>query len=258
MTPDLRPENSPLLKAAIFYHSLGWSIIPIKANSKLPAIGSWSEFQKRRATLAELEQWFGRGNFNIALVCGEISGVAAIDDDTYKTQGNQIKLVSTLTQNSPSGGKHYFFQCPEGLRPAVNAELAVDIRANGSYVLLAPSTINGVSYTWTTRKTANFKNLTVLPLAYLEKIRPQNPGGGAVHEAVDFSTIYGTKNGSRDISLYRSACSLLARDLPSELVYKFLLFLNDSFTPPLPEIEVQKKFQSAVRFILKDWDKTNG
>lgn len=244
-------------QAALFYRSLGWSLMPVKTDdSKSPdsrylpkgpdGKPTWTPYQTRQATQAELEMWFEKNQCNIGLVCGEISDIAVIDDDSYKAQGGQIKLASTLTQTTPRKGTHYLFKCPVGLRPSVNDELAVDVRANGSYILIYPSTINGVPYIWNTRKIADFKNLPVLPVAYLEKIQVQ-----AQNEAVDFSKIYGTPDGSRDHNLYRASCSLLAKGIPSELVYQFLLFLNSSFKPPKSEAFVRQKFESAVKFLLR-------
>lgn len=181
------------------------------------------------------------------MVCGELSGVAAIDDDSYKAQGGQIKLASTLSQTTPRGGTHYLYKCPTGLRPSVNDELAIDVRANGSYILIAPSSINGVEYTWNTKKASDFKNLPLLPLAYLEKVQVHTES-----EPIDLNKIYGTFDGARDQNLYRAACSLLARGIPSELVYKFLLFLNSSFKPPKSEAIVKQKFKSAVKFLLRE------
>lgn len=251
----MTPEK--ILEAAKFYHSLGWSVIPIKKNGKIPAFdllpkdtfgkATWLPYETRQATQEELERWFGQGERNIALVCGEISGIAAIDDDTYKANGGQIKLASTLTQTTPRKGTHYLYRCPAGLRPSVNDEFAVDIRANGSYILVYPSTIHGVPYIWNTKKIADFRNLPPLPLTYLEKIQVHSQ-----NESVDFSKIYGTLDGARDSNLYRAACSLLARGIPAELVYKFLLFLNSSFKPPKPASFVQQKFESAVKFLLRE------
>lgn len=245
------------LEVAKFYYSLGWSIIPIIKNGKKPQLDllpkgadgkpTWLPYQIRRATPRELEQWFNNGQSNMALICGEISGVAAIDDDSYKAQGGQIQLASTLTQTTPRGGTHYLYKCPNGLRPSVNDELAVDIRANGSYILIYPSTINEIPYTWNTNKIADFKNLPLFPLAYLEKFQVQ-----AQNEPVEFSKIYGTLEGARDNNLYRAACSLLAKGIPSELVFKFLLFLDSSFKPPKGEAIVRQKFESAVKFLLSE------
>lgn len=248
------------LEAAKFYYSLGWSIIPIIKNDKTPAFDllpkdtdgkpTWLPYETHQATQEELERWFGQGECNIALVCGVVSGVAAIDDDSYKAQGGQIKLASTLMQTTPRGGTHYLYRCPKGLRPSVNEALAVDVRANGSYILVPPSSINGVEYTWNTKSVNDFKNLPELPLSYLEKIKDHTRS-----EPIDFKKIYGTLDGARDNNLYRAACSLLAKGIPSELVYKFLLFLDSSFKPPKGETFVKQKFESAVKFFLGERSK---
>lgn len=246
-----KAEMSKLLEASKFYHSLGWHLIPISKNSKVPLF-PWTEYQSRQATPEELGEWFGKKDYNIGLVCGEKSGIAVIDDDSYKAQGGQIKLASSLTVKTPRGGIHYYFQCPKDLRPSVNDELAVDIRANGSYVLLPPSTISSKPYTWNVKSKEDFKKIPMLPLAYLGKIQPQNSLGLGEHISVDFNKIFETKEGSRDISLYRAACSLLAKGIPAKLVYLFLVFLGQSFKPQMGEVVVRKKFESAVNFLLRE------
>lgn len=242
---------SKLLEAAKFYQSLGWHLIPISKNSKIPPF-PWTEYQSRQASPEELEEWFGKMSYNIGLVCGERSRIAVIDDDSYKVQGGQIKLASSLMVKTPRNGIHYYFQCSKDLRPSVNEDLAVDIRANGSYVLLPPSTINSKPYTWNIKSKEDFKKIPMLPLAYLEKLQPQNCSGSGKHINVDFNKIFETKEGNRDISLYRAACSLLARGVPAKLVYLFLIFLGQSFKPPMGEVGVQKKFEVAVNFILRE------
>jgi hypothetical protein len=70
-----------LLDWAQFYVSKGFSVIPLKHNSKEPAI-KWKEFQSRKPTPGELEQWFKHSENNIAIITGEISGITVVDLDS--------------------------------------------------------------------------------------------------------------------------------------------------------------------------------
>lgn len=67
---------------AIKYLELGWSVIPVQPGKKKPKI-PWTQFQTRRMSHNEARSLFADGD-NIGLVCGDISGVLAVDLDTYK------------------------------------------------------------------------------------------------------------------------------------------------------------------------------
>ena len=60
----------------------GWSIFPLKSRSKLPAVRSWLDYQKRMLTVDELEQWFSTPSYNVAIVTGKISGIFVVDLDS--------------------------------------------------------------------------------------------------------------------------------------------------------------------------------
>ena len=87
--PDELPEvfsedsfnNMSMLEKALYYsreHNLG--VIPINTDmvekdgkrkpNKRPAI-SWEKYQTIKPTEAEIFEWFGKGNVNIALIAGK-------------------------------------------------------------------------------------------------------------------------------------------------------------------------------------------
>ena len=61
---------NPLDHAKV-YLGLGWSLIPIVPETKKPPIFV-GEFQTRRATLSEIEEWITKGWY-LAVVTGDIS-----------------------------------------------------------------------------------------------------------------------------------------------------------------------------------------
>lgn len=131
------------LSQALRYAQAGLSVIPIKPRSKLPLI-NWEEYKSRRATAKEIESWFERWpDANLAIVTGKVSGIVVVDVDTHKggkTDG--LPQTGTIVQTG-SGGYHYFYTYPSGsdhIPNKVNALPGVDIRADGGYVVSAPST----------------------------------------------------------------------------------------------------------------------
>jgi hypothetical protein len=61
----------------------GWSLIPLKPKSKLPAV-RWQDYQHRMATVDELEQWFTTPGYNVGIVTGLLSKLMVIDADTLE------------------------------------------------------------------------------------------------------------------------------------------------------------------------------
>ena len=57
----------------------GWSLIPLRARDKRPAVSSWTEYQKRPAEYAQLERWFNRPDpLNVGIVTGAVSAAQNI------------------------------------------------------------------------------------------------------------------------------------------------------------------------------------
>lgn len=139
-------------KEALKYLAQGWSVIPIKPGSKLPAINSWKEYQTRLPTTEEIEKWWKLyPKANIALVCGNISGVIVVDIDPKSggtTEG--LELPPTLSSRTGGGGQHIFYKWNKDLVGAkVGIKAGVDIRSEASYVVLPPSLhASGNTYEW--------------------------------------------------------------------------------------------------------------
>ena len=106
-----------MLNESLKYLALGWSIIPIRKGSKLPAISSWIEYQKRLPTAEEVKQWWEENpEANIALICGKISGIIVVDIDTpHGGDTKSLALSPTLVSKTGGGGFHYLYKYRQGL-----------------------------------------------------------------------------------------------------------------------------------------------
>jgi len=149
--------NSELTDVAWDLHDKGINAFPLQHRSKKPAKGfEWKPLTQRRVTEDEIRQWFcEKTRTNIALLCGQISGVAAVDADSRE---NARQLFSVLPrtpamQKTPNGG-HFLFRLPEGLEvpPSVKTTvkgIQADIRGEASYIVIAPSLHpTGKPYQW--------------------------------------------------------------------------------------------------------------
>lgn len=109
--------------------------------------------------LNKVREWFSNKPYNLGLATGWVSGIFVLDRDD-KDRGDASlaaleaqhgKLPKSLTQIT-GGGAHYVFQMPPQLdikNSAGKIAPGIDVRANGGYVVAAPSRHEtGKTYTW--------------------------------------------------------------------------------------------------------------
>lgn len=147
------------LNAALEYLDRGWCIIPIKPDTKRPAV-KWIEYQTRLPSEAEVIEWWTQWpDYDIAIITGAVSGYVVVDCDNE----DALHAAYDAGMRSPvrvktRRGMHLYFKHPmDGVRrgpragsnvraigadwPRING---LDFRGDGSYALLPPST----NYTW--------------------------------------------------------------------------------------------------------------
>ncbi len=127
-----------VLARARSYVGGGLSVIPIADDgSKAPAIGSWSPYQDRQPTDAELARWFRTGRYGIAAVCGPVSGhleLLDVDDPALvrpflsKVEETCLGLLRRLVLiQTPRPGLHIPYRC-EAAAGVGNLKLARGLR----------------------------------------------------------------------------------------------------------------------------------
>lgn len=145
------------LEYALKYAELGWQIFPIVPRQKVPL----TAHGVKDATLDadQIRAWWTKWpNANIAVACGQASGVYVVDVDVSEAGDvNGLKslvtefdpLPATIQQYTPRGGFHAFYRTNNPPANRNSFRSGIDIRGDGYYVVVAPSIHpNGGQYIW--------------------------------------------------------------------------------------------------------------
>lgn len=146
-----RPEDLLTFVDAVTFTSKGLSVIPLRRDSKKPAI-PWKPYQRRVATNDELVEWFIGEPRNIGIVTGAISKIVVVDIEDSRSQmwACQHLPPTDVRVRTGGGGEHWYYKhpgCPVRNKVRVKTGdpgIKIDIRADGGYVL-APGSIHPVT-----------------------------------------------------------------------------------------------------------------
>jgi len=145
-------QKRDVLYYAKLYLENGLNVIPIKYKDKKPAIESWKEYQTKRVSEKEVEEWFSYNTYNIGIICGEVSGnLVVLDFDDIKLYDKWYQYVDTnyidirdillRTWKVTTGkGVHIYLRLKDGAVGTTPGFIEhVDIKGRGGYVVAPPS-----------------------------------------------------------------------------------------------------------------------
>lgn len=248
------PET--MLDAALDYAKRGLAVFPLAEGTKIPCIqGGFTQ-----ATTDE-EQirlfWSTRPRCNIGIATGGMSnGLVVIDvdldndkgEDGYVTlngwESEHGELPEGACATTPRGGMHLYFVSDEPYSSSVNKDLGIDVRADGGFVVAPPSVReDGRQYEWDLhiedygipRADENVK-------AFLDKVQD-----GKLNSEKKFVLPDRIRDGERNDTLYRYACSLQAHSVPDEVIVASVIGVNKSLCDsPVSDSECEKIVNSAL------------
>jgi hypothetical protein len=241
-----------MLKAALRYRALGWSVIPINPRSKKPLI-EWDEFQQRLPSQDEIRAWWRRfPKANVGVVTGRVSGLVVVDVETRsrdKIREITGRFPTRVRQRTGRGGVHLFYDYPRGLDRVpcrVDKEAGIDVRADGGYVVAAPSTHpdTGKRYAWLDQNPlATQPELKPAPPAYLRSDRSTRPEGKRENWLA--KTLGGVGSGERNDAGARLAGYYFGKSMPFDVVLSLMVDWNEKNQPPLGYREIVTIVQSV-------------
>jgi hypothetical protein len=179
--------TNQLLAAATYWANKGFNVFPLRESLKTPATAHG--LKDGTTDLNQIDQWFNDPtlHYNLGLCCG--NGLVVIDIDIKGGVDGRIELhrlinqygelPDTLTIATPSGGFHQYFYYPKDLALKSSAKQlgkGVDIRAEGGYVVAAPSVLKaeadpkGKTSTGVYERVGECTTIADLPQAWIEAI----------------------------------------------------------------------------------------
>lgn len=263
----MKTKVSKAVKAALSYVQIGYHVLPLQPNSKIPAINNGY----KNAFLDEdlIVKWFDDDYYNIGIATGKVSNLLVIDVDCKNGIDGLVhwkKLVKQLgisddtwTVKTPSGGFHFYYDTTNidvsSITVGIKLLPGVDWRCNGGYVVALPSTIDGKEY-----EIFNKKRLIPCPKALIDYlIKAKKHSKNKVTKKV--KNVAGKKQkssasaitGERNNACYKYAWGLLGKELNDEQMKILILKFADQCvdkeenSDPLPEGEALACLASAKK-----------
>ena len=245
--------KTTMLDAALSYAAQGLAVFPLEAQGKKPI--TKHGLKDATTNLDTVRAMFTAYPFsNIGMACGKQSGgVVVVDidiDDEKGTDGNDSlrewerdhgELPETAMTLTGRGGNHYIYRTKGLTKSRIACKEGIDIRADGGYIVLPPSIHpNGTQYTWE-------YDISEYGIQQADKsvIDLMNEG---VETGTEFKVPETIPSGERNGTLYKLACSMQSRGNGDDAIKAAVFAENKArCNPPLPEEEVEKLIESALK-----------
>ncbi|MFC1479159.1 AAA family ATPase [Planctomycetota bacterium] len=219
-----------------------FSFVPV--NGKKPIQKGWTG--RKKESLEQAETYAEQGNIGIRT--GRASGGLVVIDVDNGADISRLDFPETVTVQTGSGGKHYYYKCPIALRNSTS-KLAhhVDVRADrGCVVAVGSRHENGNVYEYI--KSPEEYKIALLPSRIIEKLIKDDNPRKRLYEA--WTEIKKATNGTRNDTLNRYAFPIGAfireGTLSQEEVEWSLKNANKLSKNPLPDPEFRKTLKTSL------------
>ena len=249
-----RQPSSIILDAALDLAQRGIHVLPCRPGSKLPATAHG--VKDATTDPQQIHAWFEkRRNLNLAIRCGTVSRLFAIDIDSRN--GGVESITSLLKAHGPlsedkcptvlsgGGGFHFLLQSPEF--PVSKKALApgVDVIGENRYTVSPPSLHeSGNLYKWKARYGIEDLEIPVAAPWVIEMLKA--PAATSEKTVCHGDTFI--EEGARDLYLISYCGQKIAQGLTTEEVWLLVGARNEEVCrPPFPEDELLHLLDHAVK-----------
>lgn len=248
--PIATESNPTPMDEALRLATLGYSVFPCRPGTKKPATKHGFKDATRDPD-AIRRWWNATPEANVAIAT---EGLLVLDldgpDNAYLSEVGRLESLEQFPQSeTPRGGRHFFMAQPAGGSVRISAGFLapkVDVRADGGYVVVAPSLVGDRGYRWLVPLSVGPESLPAAPewLASALRTRPVKSGS-------DLPDVL--PEGERNSGLTRLAGQLRRRGMDEPAITKRLLELNLRLcVPPLEEREVRLIAASIAGYPVRE------
>lgn len=251
----INEKYTTILEWATAYRKIGWNVIPLYNNTKVPTV-AWRELESRFSTDKEFNTWFNNPSVTgLGVICGKVSGLVVVDEDSYKEGGMKFDLVSPVRSETASGGVHHFFKYSEPVKTTgLKDKVFIEIKSDGGFIVLPPSKVINKQgelglYKWV-EASVKMDQLPTITEAQLEPYKLNSQS-----DKVDLVSKVNAPIGTQHNNLRDITNSILNRFNPNEwqtIAYPMIRKMADDFNPPHPTERVEKMIENCSRFILEN------
>ena len=233
------------LDAALRYATLGYSVFPCRPDGKTPLTEHGCQDATTDPEIIH-SWWWQHPNANVGL---STNGLLAVDDDTggkWPSDPEQaLSMAEAPMQRTPRGGRHWMFRGDNRFRNTTSKIVPnVDTRANGGYIVVAPSIVNGKPYEWLQPLDVQPEFLPEPPQwivdALADRKAEPHEGNGQPGGTIP--------KGQRNATFARLAGSMRRQGADVGTIVEALRARNRQCQPPLPDDEVKRIAESIGRY----------
>ena len=170
---------SPFNQVVDELYEQGLAVIPLRPNSKIPAIKDWSKYSKELPTKKDIAKWKKIPDANVGLVLGEASGLIGLDFDydvnnSHDKIKKYLKNTDTVIKKGNKGCTMFFSYNEEKTSGwSIGSERVLDLLSNGTHTVIPPSIHpEGDVYHYTTGEVLvdPFAPMPKLPKRFIKKV----------------------------------------------------------------------------------------
>jgi hypothetical protein len=239
------------LKAALEYAEQGYYVFPVHRfgeKAKRPATQHGHLDATRDAD--QIRKWFATSAYGVAIAVGA-SNVTVWDldpgSDEFLADNPAVldDLLRGFIAQTPRGGNHYWFRNRSPATAPSAIAQSVDIKSDGGYVIVAPTTLENGSYEWIEDDLPAVNDLPDMP-TQLKKL--VTAAAGKRKEMPRLQDGIKLTEGNRNAGLYLAGIDLIRAGVqPSELEAILHVINHSRCDPALPDHEVRGRVQSALK-----------
>lgn len=239
----------------------GFAVFPLAPKSKKPLKDSHG-FKDATKDPAAIEKMFAYPKRNLAIATGKVSGMLGVVDldlaedgsydgreELYEWEREHGAFPETATVTTGRGGMQQYFWFRSGVPDSYKNEVDhVDFRGEKGYVM-APGSIhpNGKEVFWDLGPDEYpIADADENVIAFVEHYRPATEDEDGEQKRFEWPDVL--REGARDETIYKYACSERAKNTPKDVVLVAALEYNRNHCePPLPDSIVKQKVESAFK-----------